>query len=357
MDVLLGVVLVTVAGLGTGSIAWPMKLMKKLDFEHYWFVGMLAGLVVLPWCFALSAGPRAFDVYAEVGWKPILLSNLFAVGWGVANVLYGVCVVRIGAALTGAILTGLGVVVGVTLPMAFKGSGLFSGAPDLTSRVGLVILAGVAVMLAGVVLTSLAGFGREKALTARSGLAEGTQKADRTAAQGGFLGGLVMVVIAGVLSCGIALAFVYGGSPIVDGMKERGAGEVTANFAFWAIGLLGGAAVNLVYPAYLMTVKRSWGRLFSCPRDLALGAVIGVQFIIAIALLGRGMVVLGVLGASVGFGIQQAMQIMGNQAVGFVSGEWRGVTGPPRGLMYTALAVLIGAMVVLAYAKQLHVGP
>ena len=58
-------------------------------------------------------------------------ANLFALAWGVANILCGLCFVRIGIALTGGILTGLGVSVGVTLPMIVKGSGLFSEAPSL----------------------------------------------------------------------------------------------------------------------------------------------------------------------------------------------------------------------------------
>jgi len=44
----------------------------------------------------------------------------------------------------------------------------------------------------------------------------------------------------------------------------------------------------------------------------------------------KGMLLLGTLGASVGFGIQQATQIIGGQGVGFISGEWRGVMGRPR---------------------------
>jgi hypothetical protein len=346
MEMIAGILLVTVAGLGTGTIAWPMKLMRRLQFEHYWFVGMLVGLVVLPWAVVLVSVRDPFGAYAEVGWKPLLISNLFAAGWGIANVLYGVCVVRIGAALTGAILSGLGLTLGATLPMVFKGTGLFSQSPDITSMAGLLVLTGVAVLVAGVIVSTLAGFGRDRALHKSGGPAA-------SHAGGGFLAGLIMVVIAGVTSCGISLAFVYGQGPIVDAMKARGAGDIVANCAVWAAGLLGGAAVNIVYPAWVMTRRRNWSALTSCPRDLLLGAAIGAQFILAVNLLGRGMLLMGVLGASVGFGIQQAMQIMGNQAVGFASGEWRGVTGRPRALMYGAIVVLLLAVVVLAYANTL----
>ena len=33
----LGILLVAIADLGTGTIAWPMKLMRRPQFEHYWF--------------------------------------------------------------------------------------------------------------------------------------------------------------------------------------------------------------------------------------------------------------------------------------------------------------------------------
>ena len=337
----LGILLVLLAGLGTGSIVWPMKIARRFKFEHSWFVGMLAGLVIVPWAITLIFCPHAFAAYRDVGFRVLITSNLFAIAWGVANVLYGVCVIRIGAALTGAILTGLGVCVGVTLPMIVKGTGLFKDAPGMGSPAGLAVTVGVVVMLIGVSLVSVAGFGRDRAL-------KGQQKA-----AGGFLGGLIMCIIAGVTSAGIALAFVYSQGPIVAAMTAHGAGEIPASVSVWAIGLFGGALVNIVYPAFLVTKNRNWKVLTESAREGFLATMIGVQFIFAIILLGRGMVLLGILGASVGFGLQQTMQILGNQGVGFISGEWRGVTGRPRALMYAAIVILVIAAVILGYGNTL----
>jgi len=345
LDLLLGLCLVTAAGIGTGTLAWPMKLMRKLQFEHYWFVAMLLGLIVIPWVVVWATIPDVLGAYAEVGWRPLLLANALSVCWGVANVLFGVCVIRIGTALTGAILSGVAVAVGVTLPMVVKGSGKFGQAPDLTSSAGLAVLAGVVVMLAGVVLCAVAGFGRDRAI-GRAGDAA-------RPASGGFLGGLVMSIIAGVTSTGISLSFVYAQDPILQAMKARHAGPIAANAAVWAAVLLGGACVNLGYPAWLMTKRRSWAMLFARWTDLVLAAALGIQIIVSILLLGRGMLLLGALGASVGFGIQQTTQVLGNQAVGFASGEWRGVGGKPLRQMLAALAILILAVVILAYAKTL----
>jgi len=343
MEIFLGILLVCLAGMGTGTIAWPMKLMRKFEFEQFWFIGMLAGLVIAPWVITLVFCPNAIAAYKTVDTMVLVKANLFAIGWGVANVLYAICVVRIGAALTGAVLSGLGASVGVTVPMLFKASGLFAGAPDLGSQAGMVVLSGVAVVIIGIILITFAGLGRDRAFN----------RTEEQKKSGGFVGGLIMCIIAGVVSCGISFTFVYSQGPIVEAMKAQGAGDIPANISVWAVGLLGGALINILYPAYLMTKNKSWSMLGKCWGDVVLAAIIGIQFFVAVTLLGRGMIFLGALGASVGFGIQQAMQITGNQIVGFASGEWRGVHGAARKQMYVAIAILIIAAIIMAYGKSL----
>jgi hypothetical protein len=336
-----GVFAVALAGLVIGSAAWPMKLMKKFQFEHWWFVGMLNGLIVVPWFITLAFCPNALTAYANVPAKTLITANLWAAGWGVANLLCGLCFVRIGMALTGAILTGLGVSIGVTLPMIVKGSGLFQDAANLTSSAGLTVLGGVVVMLVGVVFAARAGFGRDRVL----------QKSEKRS--GSFLGGLVMTIFAGILSCGMSLSFVYSQGPIASAMKQQGANDIPATFAVWAVGLLAGSLLNVFYPAYLMTTKKSWHVLGESWKELLLAVIIGLNMALGVVLMGKGMVMLGALGASVGFGIQQASQMLGGQAVGFCSGEWRGVFGKPRLQMYVAIGTLILAALIMAFGNSL----
>jgi L-rhamnose-H+ transport protein len=347
MEMIIGILLVAVAGLGTGTCAWPMKKINKLQFEQYWFIAMLTGLIIIPWAVVFIKVPDPITAYKTVGLKPLLLSNLFSMCWGIANVIYGVCVVRIGAALTGAVLSALGLCVGVVFPMILKGTGLFSQAPDLGSPAGMMVLSGVAVIIIGVVFVSMAGFGREQTLK------NVDEQSRQKQAAGGFLAGLILVIAAGILSCGISLAFVYSQGPIVEAMTTQGVGNISANISVWAGGLVGGALVNLLYPAYLMTKKKTWHLLFDNSLDINLSRTIGVQFILSIILLGLGMRFLGVLGASIGFGIQQAMQLIGNQLVGFLGGEWKGVTGKPRLFMYTSIIVILIAVIILAYSNTL----
>lgn len=409
MTTALGILAIVVGGLIMGGGAWPMKLMRTFQFEHWWFLGVLVGLVVLPWTITLVAFPHIFEVYRDVPASALITSNLLALIWGIANIFCGLCFVRIGVGLTLAILSGLGVSVGAILPMIVKGSGEFRAAPNVTSAAGLTVLAGVGVMLIGVILASLAGFGRDR------------QQKTLRQTSGNYLVGLIMAVVAGIGSAGLWMAFVYCQGPIVSrvamleangtlqltvlgnktlsheyaigrdgaitldnvgpvqvaGISAKAAadkiagvlglpedsdadarvrvetGSILAVYPVWAIGVLSGVLLNLLYPAYLMTKNKSWGVLATNWREVGFSAIMGCETCIAIGLPAKGMILLGPLGASVGFGIQQAMQMVGGQGVGFISGEWRGVHGKPRRQIYLAIAALIVASAIMAYANTL----
>jgi L-rhamnose-proton symport protein (RhaT) len=420
METVLGISLVIVGGLIMGACAWPMKLMRTFQFEHWWFLAMLVGLVLGPWTFTLAAFPNFFNALCDpVVQKALIIANILALCWGVANILCGLCYVRIGIALTQAILTGLGVSVVVLTPMIFKAKGSqFEDGPDINSLTGETILAGVGVMLLAVVLASLAGFGRDRQL----------QKQQQTS--GSFLVGLIMTVIAGITSAGLWLAFIYCEGPIqsrvcmvetgtdidvsvkghevlngkylvakdgsialknaekgsvaiesiepikVAGLSAKSAADKIAGilglpqpdskpnvkmktpnalavFPVWAAGAFSGAMLNILFPAFLMTRRKSWGVLLTSWKEVGLAAIIGVQLLLALTLPGKGMLMLGALGAAIGTGIQQAMQMVGGQGTGFISGEWRGVHGKPRLLMYGSIALLIIAAFIMAYSKTI----
>jgi L-rhamnose-H+ transport protein len=345
MELIYGIGLVLIAGMLTGTFMWPMKVIKELEFEHYWFIGMLIGLLLLPWLIVFLLVPDPIQAYSEAR-ESLLIGNLLSIGWGIANVLYGICIVRIGAALSGAILTSFGVSVGVLLPMILKGSGLFNQAPEIYSKTGLYIISGVIIILVGVFFISKAGFGRDKQLN------QSVEQESGNKMQSGFLLGLILAIIAGILSSCISLTFVYSQGPIIKAFKEQGVSDMIANIGVWAGALLGGVMVNLIYPAILMTRNRNWAKLVKFNGQTVLAAIIGIQLITGAIILGRGMVMLGALGASVGFGIQQAMQIAGNQAVGFISGEWKGIRGIPIRNLISGLLIILVSIIVLALASS-----
>jgi L-rhamnose-H+ transport protein len=305
-----GLGLVVLAGIFSGGGGAPIKLMRRFRYEHWAFSSQLLGLVLLPWAATLLLCPNAVEALAGVEPRLIVTANLCSLAWGVANVLCCLCLVRIGFSLTIGLLTGIGLPIGVLTPMVLKGSGRFGSAPALGSPGGLLVLAGVAVMLVAVALITRAGFGRDAALRrqGRSG--------------SGFAAGLAMAAVAGLLQAGLSFAFVYSQGPIVAALTERGAAPAAANLGVWAATLPGGALVNLAYCAWLLVRNRSWGELTRSPRELGMSLAMGVFFFCFVASMGQGMRALGASGASVGFGVYQALQLSSSQAVGFVGGEW-----------------------------------
>jgi L-rhamnose-H+ transport protein len=342
MQILTGVLVVLLAGMISGSGAWPMKLMRAYRFEHWWFVGMLSGLIVFPWLVAIYFCPNLLAALKSIPLETIAKANAWGICWGVASVLCGLCYVRIGLGLTTAILSGLGICLGVSVPLVFKGSGVFQQAPPLASAVGLTVVTGAMVALVAVILAATAGYGREKT------------QAEHSVRSGGFSTSLVLAVLAGIMACGFTFSFIYGQGPIISSLKAHGAGDIAATFAVWGVALSGGALVNVGYAAWLISRDRSWGTLLHCPKEFFLALVIGLNSAVSIALLGSGMLLIGAPGGSVGSGLQQVGFLLGGQLVGWVSGEWRGVHSRSVRRIAMAVALLIAAATLIAAGNFLE---
>ena len=330
-DFTTGLLLVMLAGVLAGGCSAPIKLMKRFSYEHWALVSSLTGMLALPWGVLLCSAETG-KVIAGIPLAVLLKANFFSFAWGIANVLAGLCLIRIGFSLTIGLLIGVGLPIGVLVPMFFRGSGKFADAPSLFSSTGWFVLLGLLVMLAALALIARAGFGKEKA---RPSAAPG---------KNGFMIGFAMAVAAGILQVGLSFAFVYSQGPIGEALYANGAGELGTMAGLWALTLPGGALVNLAYPLWRLGRNRSWGQFVKAPAEILLGIAMGIMFMAFVISLGLGMRLMGALGASIGFGIYQALQVAGSQAVGWLDGEWRGVPSRPRRQMAGAMLLLLIAV-------------
>jgi len=341
---MLGLGLVVAAGVLVGTAPWPVKVMREFKYEHWAFVAMLTCMFIVPWVVTLALFPNAPAAYAAVPKAVFLKASLFSASAGLANATALVCFTTIGISLTSGLSSGVAISVGVVTPMIFKASGVFQNAPSPSSTAGTIVLSGAAVMIAGVVLMTRAGLGREQTLT---------QAGHKT---GAFLLWGMLAILAGVMSVGGTFSFAYCQDPIRSAMLTHGAGEMAANSAVWVVGQFVGGLINILYPAYLMTKNRSWGVLLRNPGEVILSVVFGLMGASGFLCMGKGMLLLGALGASVGFGMQLALQIVSMQSVGFIGGEWKGVIGGPRRWMQVAIAVLLIAAIIMAYGNGMAEG-
>src|ERR1035438_3466726 len=104
----MGIILTLLAGLMAGNCILPMKFSRKWKWENTWLVFSIVSLVILPWMLALGLVDHLFDAYRSLSLLQLAVPFLFGVGWGVAQVLFGISVARLGLGLAYAIIIGLG---------------------------------------------------------------------------------------------------------------------------------------------------------------------------------------------------------------------------------------------------------
>lgn len=157
MNTELGVLLAMAGGVMVGNCMVPLNYLRSWRWENAWIVFSLVALLILPWSMAFLRVPHLLSVYAHVDGSSFVMPFVYGAGWGVAQVLFGLAVVRIGMALAFAITIGLSAALGTLVPILFKDSHMLA-----TGR-GCVLLLGLFLMLAGVVACSWAGRQRESA--------------------------------------------------------------------------------------------------------------------------------------------------------------------------------------------------
>ncbi len=335
-----GTALAVAAGLAGGLCAAPVKLMKSYRFEHWAFVYSLLGMLLLPWLLAALLCPNLQEAISQAATADLLKANACSLAWGTANVLFCLCLLRIGFSLTMGIVTGLGLPIGVLLPLLFKGSGQFADAPEAMSKAGLMMIAMAALLAVSVAIMAYAGARRER-----------TQGGAKTVGKS-YVTGLAMALAAGLLQVGLSFAFVYSQGPLTEALKAQGASETGAVAGVWAATLPGGALANIVFPLALM-LKRGSVKDLACARDFALSVLMGLLFVALLLCMGSGMRMLGALGASLGFGLYQGFQTLASQGVGIVSGEWNGADFASKASMAAAILLTLLGVAGMSLAKCL----
>jgi L-rhamnose-H+ transport protein len=334
--VLQGIGLTMIAGGMSGNCMLPMKFAQRWRWENIWLVFSIVSLLILPWALAFAEVSRLLEVYRVVPRAVMYAPLMFGAGWGVAQILFGISVRRLGMGVGYAIIVGLGAVFGTLVP-------LFAGQRRLVSSVSLAeILAGVMVMVLGIVLTAWGGQVRERASSGKI--------AGRSQEQG-YLGAVLLAVLCGVMAPMLNYAFAFGQGLALTAVR-LGNSPVAAAYAVWPVALLGGLIPNVAYSVYLLHKNRSWAAFVTSGSDGMWAALMGVLWVGAISLYGVAAVYLGPLGTSIGWGLLQIFMIMAATMSGLLTAEWKNASRRSIILMSTSMAGLIGATVLLSMGSH-----
>ena len=232
-----GILLLLCAGVMNASFTLPMKLTRKWAWENTWAAWSGWALLVMPIAAAFCTVPQLGRVYAEAGGANLTMVAFCGLGWGIAQVLFGIAVDMIGIALAFSIVLGLSAAMGSLIPLVqLHRDRIFSPA-------GLAILLGIALVLAGVAICAVAGRAREKVSAAA---------ARRTSASAGLACAVLSGIGAAAMNFGVAF-----GRPLIDAAAAAGASEAWRTNAVWAPLLAAGAIPNLLYCVHLLRKNRT----------------------------------------------------------------------------------------------------
>jgi len=330
-----GFLLVLLAALLQGTFVLPMTLVRQWSWEHTWAMFSLLGMFVFNWIITLLFVPNIFAVYAASSARDLTVLALFGLGWGVGAVLFGLGMDRLGMALGYPIIMGLIASLGALIPL------LVFFPQTLFTTKGLVLLAGTALVIFGIVLCSVGG--------SRRAPSEGKSV---TTHSGAFKGGLVIAILAGILSCLPNVGMAFGGN-VISSAVALGVSQVSSGNTVWALLFTLGCVANLAYCLYLMISKRTLGQYWNreAPRNLGLSALMALMWIGSFYLYGAGAARLGRWGAVVGWPLFISLSIVVGNLWGLWRGEWQGAPAAARRLLNQGLLVLIVAVVTVAISN------
>src|ERR1700719_1819186 len=232
--VVAGVSLVMVAGLMSGSCMLPSKFVRTWKWENVWLVFSVVSLVMLPWILAVTFVDRLLETYQSLSWHQLAVPMLLGAGWGVAQILFGVSVKRLGLGIAYAIIVGLGAVLGTLVP-------LFAQQRATTKEHAIqLIICGVAVMVLGISLVAWGGQIKERATDV-----------SQSASHRAYPAAILLAVLCGLMAPMLNYSFAFG-QGIAQTAVRLGNEPVRSAYAVWPIGLAGGFLPNAAYSLWLL---------------------------------------------------------------------------------------------------------
>jgi L-rhamnose-H+ transport protein len=326
---LVGLALTIVAGMMSGNCMLPAKFVRSWKWGNVWLVFSVFSLVILPWSLAFLLVGHLGLTYSNLSMSQLAVPIAFGAGWGIAQVLFGISVTRLGLGVAYSIIVGLGAVLGTLVP-------LFVEQRHAVSNSTLCILmGGVLLMVLGIALTAWGGHLREKS---------GAETVASSAPRSGYLTSVAIAVLCGLMAPMLNFSFAFG-QDIAHQAVALGNSPALAAYSVWPIALAGGFVPNFLYSVFLLARDRGVSAFRSPYPDFLWSTLMAVLWMGAFALYGMSATYLGTLGTSVGWGLFQIFMITTAILSGVLTGEWKGSSIRARAYLGTGLLFLILATV------------
>jgi L-rhamnose-H+ transport protein len=339
-----GAILAVVSGIMNGVFALPMRYLGRWDWENVWLPYIVVACLLLPAgivCFTVAA-PMA--IFAASPVSAIVAALVCGSLWGFGAIMFGQAVSAVGISLTNTIALAISASLGSLLPM------FILNPSSLSSKHGLMVLAGTAIAIVGMVVSGKAGTLREKnhrALNKVEAEGEGTLVGRRRPMRVG----MILCIGAGILSAVFNIGFSFAQPIIAAGIHAGHAASDGTNLV-WLLLLGSGGIVNVIFCVYLL-IKNGSARKFLLPglgRLSVSTLLMGLFWGGAIFVYGEASTRLGSLGPALGWPLFLTTGLLVSNVCGVFTGEWKSTAVNTKWWMGWGLVLLAAAILVLGEA-------
>ncbi|GAB3648540.1 hypothetical protein GCM10028791_12410 [Echinicola sediminis] len=330
---IVGILWAVSAGLILGLYALPEKFTKDFKYENTWSLFFVLTMFAVPIVtsvllidgFAQIFGKMPAEIWIKMGLASFL--------WGTGVMMWGKAINHIGLSLGFSIFIGTIILIGSLLPFAVD------GLPDQNAL--LYILAGLVVVLLGIIFNGRAGILREKD--------QSKEEVGKGQTKGSISAGILIAVAGGLLATGFSYANAVGRPYLHEASIGQGNADwITAVCVMFPIFICGGIAMTL-YFIWQLSKKKAWAG-FKTPhftKNLVLILIMAVFHYAASAIFAYAAFRLGDAGNSVGYAIFNTSCVATAILSGLITQEWLGASPKAKGYLYAGLACMVIGIVII----------
>jgi len=256
----LGVFFHWLGGLASGSFYVPFKGVKKWAWEVYWLVGGVFSWIVCPWLIAGLMTNDLVGVLREQSAGTLWWTYFLGALWGFGGLTFGLTMRYLGMSLGVGMALGYCAAFGTLLPPIAKSLFPAIPVPETIGQIaatlpGQVTLAGVAVCLLGIGISTYAGWTKEREMP------EAEKK--KAIAEFDFSKGAIVATFCGIMSACFSFALTAA-TPIGVASADAGTSMLWTGLPKLVVVLAGGFTTNFVW-CLLLNVKNQTGYQYFAP--------------------------------------------------------------------------------------------
>jgi L-rhamnose-H+ transport protein len=310
----------------------PIKKVKDWSWESFWLTQGIFAWLLFPLIGALLAVPSGGSLLQilSVDTSATFKAMFFGVLWGVGGLTFGLSMRYLGVALGQSIALGTCSAFGTLIPALMTGTNLLRGE-------GLILLIGVCIMVAGISVIGYAGSLRAKTMSE-----EDKKKAIKDFA---LTKGLLVALLAGVMSACFALGLEAGKPLVVDGVNE-----LFKTLPATLMITFGGFLTNAAYCLFQNVRNKSfkdYGKSSLLTNNLLFCALAGLLWYSQFFgfSMGKSFLTPGSVMMAFSWCILMTLNVTFSNVWGILLKEWKGVPKTTIAVLVTGLVILIFSLV------------